>query len=110
MWVVSDKTDGCSNTIPGWKNVELGYLPNGSQADVVFSNKLLERFTVLREHIFLTKANSGRFLFKKKVDSETLKKERTISRNRLHFLDLIILLLLEKDSVFHISCTQSSIF
>ena len=44
VWVDSDKTDGCSNSTPSWKDVELGYLPNGSQADVVFSNKLLERF------------------------------------------------------------------
>ena len=38
VWVDSDKTNVCSNSTPSWKDVELGYLPNGNQADVASFN------------------------------------------------------------------------
>ena len=86
VWVDSDQTDGCSNAIQGWKNVELGYLPNGSQADVVFSNKLLERFYSTTRTHFSHKSQFRKVFIQEKNRQWDIKKRKDNIEKQFAFL------------------------
>jgi hypothetical protein len=88
--VDADETDSSDNFIikePGcWKDTEWGYLPNGNQADIIFSNNLLEWFYNTSRKHFPRKSQFRKVFIQEKNRQWDIKKKKDKIEKQYTFL------------------------